>query len=135
VAKDKKKKKGKKKTGSAKTAASLRSLAQNPLVADVVAAALVATAAALRNPGKARQLAEQAGDEINALAKEGAERGSAMWQLALDVGRRAMDTLAPDAAKPAKATRTAKPAKRAKTMKPAKSVKGPKRSAARTKAK
>jgi hypothetical protein len=134
VAKDKKKKKDKKTGPARKTAASFKSLAQNPLVADVVAAALVATSAALRNPGKARQIAEQAGDELNALAKEGAERGSAMWQLALDVGRRAMDTLATDAAKPAKASRTAKPAKRAKTAKPAKSIKSPKRSTARTKA-
>ena len=51
VAKDKKKKKNKKKDAAAapSAVASLKSLTQNPLVADVVAAALVATAAALKD--------------------------------------------------------------------------------------
>jgi hypothetical protein len=125
VAKDKKKK-TKSKQGSStarKAVKGLKAAAQNPLVADIVATALVATAAALKNPKKARQLAEQAGDEITALSKKGAEQGSAMWLLALDVGRRAMDTLAGEgkvkvkvkAAKPAgkprkKSTIKAKPA-------------------------
>jgi hypothetical protein len=113
VVKDKKKKTKGKQGGSTvrKAAKGIKAAAQNPLVADVVAAALVATAAALKNPKKARQLAEQAGDEITALSKKGAEQGNAMWQLALDVGRRAMESLAGDgkgkAAKPAK-----KPAKK-----------------------
>jgi hypothetical protein len=105
VAKDKKKKKdGKKAIGvpkakpakASKAAKRLKSLTENPLVADVVAAALVATAAALKDSKKARQLAAQAGDELNALAKEGAERGNAMWQLALDIGRRSLDSLVKD---------------------------------------
>jgi hypothetical protein len=102
VAKDKKKKKDVKKANGApkaktgKAAKRLKSLTQNPLIADVVAAALVATAAALKDSKKARQLAAQAGDELNALAKEGAERGNAMWQLALDIGRRSLDSLVKD---------------------------------------
>ena len=39
--------------------------------------------------------------ELEHLAKEGAERGNAMWKLALEVGRRAIDTIAGDEAKPA----------------------------------
>ena len=106
VAKDKKKKdkKGKKSSGKGKGAAlakapkkaatSLQALTQNPLVADVVAAALVSMAAALRDSKTARRLANDAGDELNALAKQGAKQGSAMWDLALDIGRRALETLA-----------------------------------------
>jgi hypothetical protein len=99
VAKDKKKKKQGKKSSvggnaAGKAAKSLKSLSQNPLVAEVVAAALVATAAALKDPKKARQLAEQAGDELTALAKEGSERGNALWRLALEVGRQTRDMLA-----------------------------------------
>ena len=123
MAKDKKKKKnGKKSDGANKAKAGLKSIAQNPLVADVVAAALVATAAAIKDNRKARQLAEQASDELSALAKEGAEKGNAMWQLALEVGRRAVDTLVGEA--PAK---PAKPAKAAKPAKPVKAAKKPKR--------
>ena len=97
MAKDKKKKKDKKagkKAGTAGRAArKLKTLSQNPLVADIVAAALVATAAALKDSKKARQLAEQAGDELMSLAKEGSERGNALWKLALDIGRRSIDAL------------------------------------------
>src|ERR1700756_680385 len=91
VAKEKKKTKGKNKQSSggtgkaAKPAKGLKSIAQNPLVADLVAAALVSTAAALKDSAKARQLAAQAEEELTALAKEGAEKGNAMWQLALEV--------------------------------------------------
>jgi len=123
MAKDKKKNKGKaKSSGGSGATASLKSLAQNPLIADVVAAALVSTAAALKDSKKARQLAEQAGDELETLAKEGAERGSAMWQLALDVGRRALDSFAGDSVKPAKASRSssAKPSKSVKAKSPKK---------------
>jgi len=75
-------------------------MAQNPMAADIVAAALVATAAALKDSNKARRLAGQAGDQLAELAKEGADRGNAMWQLALDVGRRALEELSgKDAAK------------------------------------
>jgi hypothetical protein len=117
VSKDKKKKTKGKQGGSTarKAVKGLKAAAQNPLVADIVATALVATAAALKNPKKARQLAEQAGDEITALSKKGAEQGNAMWQLALDVGRRAMDALAREgkgkAAKPAKKSAKKSPKK------------------------
>ena len=98
--KDKKKKdakKAKKGNGSIvspKTAKSLKALSQNPLVADVVAAALVSMAAALKDSDKARRLANDAGDQLNALSKKSTKQGGAMWDLALDVGRRTLETLA-----------------------------------------
>jgi hypothetical protein len=114
VAKDKKTKKGKTaKKGVAasasatatraagKAARGAKSISRNPLVADVIAAALVSTAAALKDSRKARQLASDAGDELQKLSKKGAERGNAMWQLALDIGQRAMDSILGDE-KPAK---------------------------------
>jgi hypothetical protein len=103
VAKEKKKKKKDKKVSGAssrlskskprKASKSFKSLSQNPLVADIVASALVATAAALKDSNKARQLAAQAGDELTKLSKEGAKQGGAMWQLALDIGRRSLEAL------------------------------------------
>lgn len=93
MAKDKKKKKNKdKKVGkSGQTIKRLQSLADNPMVANIVASALVATAAAIKDPAKARRLAAQTGDQLTGLAKDGVDRGNAMWQLALDVGRRALE--------------------------------------------
>ena len=129
MAKDKKKKKaGAKKDSKAKSR--IKALAGNPLVADVVAAALVATAAALRDPKRARALAADAGDELAKLSKAGAAHGSAMWEMALQIGRQSLDAAiggaAPKAAKKparsAKPTKPAKPAKRAKPAKPAKPV-------------
>jgi hypothetical protein len=111
MAKDKKKKKkGKsKQDGGASSAADrLKALSQNPLVAEVITAALVATAAALKEPKKARQLAEQAGDELRALSKDGVERGNAMWDLALEIGRRTLDTLTADDSAKRKAARQEK---------------------------
>jgi hypothetical protein len=97
MAKDKKKKKkGKKSDDSApaaKTGKSLRSITQNPLVADIVAAALVATASALKDSKKARQLASEAGEELSKLSKAGAEKGNALWDMALQIGRRSLETL------------------------------------------
>ena len=122
MAKTKKKKKDK----GAKSASSgkpskigkrLEQLANNRLVADVVAAALVATASALKDSKKAKALAASAGDELENLAKEGAERGNAMWKLALEVGRRAIDTIAGENEKPPrapKAPKAPKPPKRPK---------------------
>ena len=105
--KDKKKKKDKKKdkgNGSLGAATqSLKAIAENPLVADVVAAALVATASALKDSNKARQLASEAGDQLGDLAKDSADKGSAMWQLALDVGRRTLEALADEQSKGRKA--------------------------------
>ncbi|HEX6660738.1 MAG TPA: hypothetical protein VF067_02585, partial [Sphingomicrobium sp.] len=70
---------------------------RNPWVADVVAAALVATAAALKDSKKAQRLAADAGDEIEKLSKKGAERGNALWQMALEIGRRSLEELAESA--------------------------------------
>lgn len=68
-------------------------ISQNPMVAEVVAAALVATAAALRNPGQARRMASDAASELEGAMKDGAQKTSAFWQLALDVARRSIETL------------------------------------------
>jgi hypothetical protein len=127
VAKDKKKKKKDKKGTSAKSVKwTLKDLSQNRLVSEVVAAALVGAASALKDSKKARQLAAHAGDELQAMAKEGVERGGAMWELALDIGRRSLETLiaepAPKAAKAPKAPKAPKaskaPAARRRVRKP-----------------
>jgi hypothetical protein len=104
VSKDKKKKskdeqpkekKGKKRKsgGAAKAVKGIKALADNPLVADIVAAALVGMASALKDSDKARQLANKAGDQLNALAKTKAKKGNAMWDLALNIGRQTLETL------------------------------------------
>jgi hypothetical protein len=132
MSKDKKKKKAGK---AARASATLRSLSKNPMVADVVAAALVATASALKDSKRARQLALDTGDELRKLAKKGSEDGSALWEMALQIGRRSLEALVSDgasAAKPkaktkakAKAKAKAKPAgkkpaaKKAAVKKPA----------------
>lgn len=108
MAKDKKKDKDGKKTkkssaasavaapakASKKVGKKLKAASQNPLVADVIAAALVATAAALKDSNRARQLAAEGGEELDRLAKGTADRGNALWLMALEVGRRAVDELA-----------------------------------------
>lgn len=93
-------------------------IASNPAVTEVVAATLVAAAAALRDPKKARQLALSAADEIKAATKGGQGKGAALWQMALDVAKRSIDTANSDAT-PAKKTKPSgsgakKPAKKAK---------------------
>jgi hypothetical protein len=113
MSKDKKKKD--KKAGKKKD--KLKALAGNPLVADVVAAALVATAAALKDSKRARALASDAAEELTALSKSSSKTGSAMWELALQVGRQSLEALldgakagaTQDGAQPGKT-----PAKRAK---------------------
>jgi hypothetical protein len=72
-----------------KVKAKAADLASNPLVAEVVAATLVAAAAALRDPKKARAMAASAGDELGKAAK-GTEAGGALWQLAMDVAKRSV---------------------------------------------
>ena len=109
VAKDKKKQKNDKKVKKAKKGAAtlakipkpakaaakkVKEWTGNPMVANVVAAALVATASALKDSKKAQRLAAEAGDEIEKLSKKGAERGSALWQMALEIGRRSLAELA-----------------------------------------
>jgi hypothetical protein len=118
VAKNKKKKKDKAvKSASGGKASKIskrfEELSHNPLVADIVAAALVATASALKDSKKAKALAASAGDELEHLAKEGAERGNAMWKLALQVGRQAIDAIAGEQAKPTNKPKAAKTPKTA----------------------
>jgi len=104
VSKDKKKKqkpddkadKGKKKgkSGPAKAVKTVKALAENPLVADIVAAALVGMAAALKDSDKAKKLAGKASDQLGKMNKTSAKQGGAMWDLALNVGRQALEALA-----------------------------------------
>ena len=120
MAKDKKNKNGKKKSkAEAPVLDRIKSLTDNALLADVVAAALVATASALKDTNKARRYASEAGDQLEKLSKEGSERGSAMWQLALDIGRRALSSAGSET--PARST----PAK-SKAPKTPKAPKAPK---------
>lgn len=145
--KDKKRKKKDKKGDSpvaAKASKGFQALTQNPLVADVVAAALVATASALKDSNKARRLAEYAGDELEALSKKSAQRGNAMWKLALDIGKQALDTFtsegpasskAPTGKKSVSKTPAAKPGSAKKTAPPKKAEPAKKRSGAARKTK
>ena len=89
-------------------------IASNPVVTEVVAATLVAAAAALRDPNKARQLALSAADEIKAATKGGQGRGAALWQMALDVAKRSIDSANADAQPAKKASGAKKATKKAK---------------------
>ena len=89
-------------------------IASNPVVTEVVAATLVAAAAALRDPNKARQLALSAADEIKSATKGGQGRGAALWQMALDVAKRSIDSANADAEPAKKASAAKKPAKKTK---------------------
>jgi len=112
------------KSGS-KAAKTLQALAQNPLVADVVAAALVATASALKDSNRARRMAADVGDELDGLAKDGARRGNAMWKLALDLGRQALDEIGQEfGASKSEKPRSAPNPKKKPAAKPAKRTKG-----------
>ena len=82
-------------------------LASNPVVAEVVAASLVAAAAAIKNPKKARAMAASVGDELEAAGKGAQEGGNTFWQLAMDIARRSIDALSPDAG-PKKSSKKAK---------------------------
>lgn len=91
----KKKQKDKKspKRAPTKTGRGIKALAENPLLADIVAAALVATASALKDSKRARALASDTGDELSKLTKAGSERGSALWDMALQIGKRSLEAL------------------------------------------
>jgi hypothetical protein len=132
MAKDKKKKnKAKKAAGPVRSVKqTLRGLSENQLLSEVVAAALVGAAAALKDSKKARQLAAQAGDELESMAKAGAERGNAMWDLALDIGRRSLDAIAGD--QRSKAPKAKKAPAAAKAAKAPKARKSPRKSKAAT---
>ena len=136
--KEKKEKKAAKKAGksigvTAKVGKAARktgaAIASNPAVAEVVAAALVGAAAALRNPKKARALANAGSDKLEALGKEAADRGSALWALALEVGRKSLETLdlgpVATAAKPVAKRKTPAARKPATKRKPAARKKAP----------
>jgi hypothetical protein len=71
----------------------LADLASSPVVAEVVAATLVAAAAALRDPKQARSAAKAARDELSAVGKQAVGKSGAFWNLALDVAKRSMDAI------------------------------------------
>ncbi|QIK78123.1 hypothetical protein G7077_03540 [Sphingomonas piscis] len=77
----------------------MKALTQNPLVADVVAAALVSMAAALKDNKKAHALADDAGDQLKTLSGKAGKDGQVMWDLAKDVGRKALEAIAAEQAK------------------------------------
>ena len=95
-AKDKKAKAGKIEKKFRKATEKAAKLAANPIVAEIASAALLAAAAAVRNPDKARSVAKAAGDELSAAARSTARQGGAFWQLAVDIARRSVDALAED---------------------------------------
>lgn len=79
----------------AKAVKGAKKIAKNPMTTEIVAATLVAAAAALRDPKKAKALALSAADDLKNAAKSGAD-GGALWKLALDVARRSIDTVGKD---------------------------------------
>ena len=79
----------------AKAVKGAKKIANNPMATEIVAATLVAAAAALRDPKKAKALALEAADDLKKAAKSGAD-GGALWKLALDVARRSIDTVGKD---------------------------------------
>jgi hypothetical protein len=138
VAKDKKKKKDKAARGDgvSKATDTLKTLAQSPLVAEVVAAALVATAAALKDSNRARALASDAADEIAKLSKNRTRQGDVLWDMAMQIGRRSLDAMLsgngesakPKSAKPKSAKAKPAGAKSAKAKPAAKKSGGKKAS-------
>ncbi len=131
VAKDKNKKRAGKRAKLAKAVQDAgqkaAKIATNPAVAEVVAASLVAAAAAIRDPKKARDLATIVGTELETASKQAIDRGNAFWQLALDIAKRSIDAIGGEsrgkkakskgktkAAGKTKAVSKAKPASKAK---------------------
>jgi hypothetical protein len=100
---------GPKKSPAAKTVdkavrgakAKAKELAANPAIAEIVAASLVAAAAAIKNPKKARDMASAVGNELETASKQAVDRGNNFWQLAIDIARRSIEALGPDSS-PAK---------------------------------
>lgn len=135
MAKDKDKKKKKDKAargdGVSKATDTLKTLAQSPLVAEVVAAALVATAAALKDSNRARALASDAADEIAKLSKNRTRQGDVLWDMAMQIGRRSLDAMLSgngESAKPKSAKAKPAGAKSAKAKPAAKKSGGKKAS-------
>lgn len=117
--------KNKKKKKAGKAGSTLKSLTQNPMVADVVAAALVATASALKDARRARQMALETGDELRKLSRKGSEDGSALWEMALQIGRRSLDALSEGAKAKTKAKTKPKTKAKAKSGGAKSSTKAP----------
>ena len=84
-----------------------KEVATNPAVAEIVAASLVAAAAAIKNPKKARDMASAVGDQLETASKQAVDRGNAFWQLAIDIARRSIDALGAEKS-PRKAKRATK---------------------------
>lgn len=84
------------------TKAKVKQIASNPAVAEIVAASLVAAAAAIKNPKKARDMATAVGKELSAASKQSVDRGNKFWALALDVAQRSIDALGNDGSSKAK---------------------------------
>jgi hypothetical protein len=89
-----------------------RDLASNPAMAEIVAASLVAAAAAIRNPKKARDMAAAVGDELETASKQSIDRGNSFWQLAIDIARRSMDVLGTEPSPTRSKSRTKKKPKK-----------------------
>ena len=87
-----------------------KKIAQNPMTTEVVAATLVAAAATLRDPKKAKALALEAADDLKKAARTGVD-GGALWQLALNVARRSIDQIGKESGAGKKAKK-AKPKKK-----------------------
>ena len=102
----KEKKKDKPKSAAERVRKKAVKIATNPVLAEVVASTLVAAAAAMRNPKKARAIAESAADEFESASKQMADKGSMLWKLALDVARKSLATIGAEEApaKPKKKT-------------------------------
>ncbi|MEO7277997.1 MAG: hypothetical protein ABIW33_08245 [Sphingomicrobium sp.] len=103
-----KKSKGRKsnKGNSGRKGNPLKGLAESPMVAELMAAALSSTASALKDSRRAQAIASDAHDKLTALAGD-SKKGNALWQLALDVGRQALDTLSGQSKKAATSARPA----------------------------
>ena len=94
-----------------KTATSTaKKIASNPAVAEIVAASLVAAAAAIKDPKKARGMAAAVGEELSKASKSSIDRGNRFWALALDVAQRSIEALGEE--KSAKAGPAKKKAKK-----------------------
>lgn len=92
--------------------AKAKELAANPAVTEIVAASLVAAAAALKNPQKARDMASAVGDQLEAASKQSVDRGNAFWQLAIDIARRSIEALGPDSGRAKSKSGTKKKSKK-----------------------
>ncbi len=140
--KDKKAGGGKKKIAGVRVPKKIRKLgakamdlAQEPVVADIVAAALLSAAAALRDGKDARRAAKAAGaagaeaaKAAGEAAREAGKVGDSLRKLAFDLARRTLDSWdspakgakPPKSPKPPKPPKAPKPAKPPKPSKPAK---------------